>query len=71
MPFVFRFWPVALLFLAGQVYFLWRGCVLLARWIGNRWSRISAIAALLGIYVAMMTVKPGGLISDASCPIEK
>jgi uncharacterized protein len=56
MPFVFRFWPVALLFLAGQAYFLWRGCVLLARWIGNRWFRISAIAVLLGVYVALMAV---------------
>jgi predicted MPP superfamily phosphohydrolase len=56
MPFVFRFWPVALLFVAGQAYFLWRGCVLLARWIGNPWLRISAIAALLGLYVALMTV---------------
>jgi uncharacterized protein len=56
MPFVFRFWPVALLFLAGQAYFLWRGCVLLARWISNRWLRISAIAVLLGVYVALMSV---------------
>jgi uncharacterized protein len=56
MPFVFRFWPVALLFLAGQAYFLWRGCALLARWIGNRWLRVSAIIALLGIYVALMAV---------------
>jgi uncharacterized protein len=56
MPFVFRFWPVALLFLAGQVYFLGRGCVLLARWFGNRWFRIGAIATLLGVYVALMAL---------------
>lgn len=56
MPFVFRFWPVALLFLAGQAYFLWRGCVLLARWIGNRWLQTSAIAVLLGVYFALMAV---------------
>jgi hypothetical protein len=56
MPFVFRFWPIALLFLAGQVYFLWRGCVLLARWIGNRGLRIIAITVLLGVYVAMMAL---------------
>jgi uncharacterized protein len=56
MPFVFRFWPVALLFLAGQAYFLWLGCVLLARGISNRWLRISAIAVLLGVYVALMAL---------------
>ena len=56
MPFVFRIFPVLVLFLAGQVYFLWRGCVVLARWIGSRALRIGAITTLLGIYVALMAL---------------
>jgi uncharacterized protein len=56
MPFVFRILPVALLFLVGQAYFLWRGCVLLARWIRNRGLRIGAIAVLLGVYAVLMAL---------------
>jgi uncharacterized protein len=56
MPFVFRIFPVLLLFLAGQAYFLWRGCMLLARRIGGTGPRIAAITVLLGIYAALMTL---------------
>ena len=53
MPFVFNFAPVLLLFLGGQVYFLWQGCAFLRRRIGRQPGRILAMAALLGLYISV------------------
>ncbi|MBV9744953.1 MAG: metallophosphoesterase [Acidobacteriia bacterium] len=67
MPFVFDLLPVLLLFLGGQVYFLWRGCVFLVRHIANRAGRIAAMTVLLGVYAALFAanLRSGGRIQPA------
>jgi uncharacterized protein len=50
MPFVFRFTPVLLLFLGGQVYFPWRAAAFLRRRIRSRAWALTAGAALWAAY---------------------
>ncbi len=54
MPFVFDILPVLLMFLGGQVYFLWQACRLIIRWIPGTVARAAAITAVLGLYVGLL-----------------
>ena len=54
MPFVFKIFPVLLLFLGGQVYFLWQACRLIIRWIPRPAARAAAVTAVLGLYGALL-----------------
>jgi uncharacterized protein len=54
MPFVFDLLPVLLLFLGGQVYFLWQACRLIIRWIHRPAARAAAVTAVLGLYGALL-----------------
>ena len=54
MPFVFKIVPVLLLFLGGQVYFLWQACWLIIRWIHRPAARAAAVTAVLGLYGALL-----------------
>jgi uncharacterized protein len=54
MPFVFRYFPVLLFFLGGQVYFLWQVSAFFVRRIGKPFGRIAAVTAVVGIYVGLM-----------------
>ncbi len=53
MPFVFRFLPVLLVFLGGQVYFLWRICAFLVPRIRKTAGRIAAVTIVLGVYAGL------------------
>src|SRR5215469_1376483 len=53
MPFVFKFFPVLLLFLAGQAYFLWRICVFAVRRMAKRAARIAAVMVVLAVYAGL------------------
>src|SRR5215467_2661148 len=54
MPFVFKIFPVMLLFLGGQVYFLWQACRLIVRAVRRPAMRIAGVTALLGLYIALL-----------------
>jgi uncharacterized protein len=54
MPFVFYLPPVLVLFLGGQVYFLWRACAFLLRRIARPVVRVASVTAVLGVYFALM-----------------
>jgi predicted MPP superfamily phosphohydrolase len=54
MPFVFKIFPVLVLFLGGQVYFLWQACALILRVIVRPAARAAAVAAVLGLYGALL-----------------
>jgi predicted MPP superfamily phosphohydrolase len=54
VPFVFKFAPVLLLFLGGQVYFLWKAGALIVRVVRTPASRAAAVTAVLGLYVALL-----------------
>jgi len=54
MPFVFNILPVLLLFLGGQVYFLWQACRLIIRWIHRPAARAAAMTAVLGLYIGLL-----------------
>jgi uncharacterized protein len=56
MPFVFNLFPVLLLFLGGQVYFLWQACALILRRIRRPAARAAAVTAVLGLYGALLAV---------------
>jgi predicted MPP superfamily phosphohydrolase len=56
MPFVFNIFPVLLLFLGGQVYFLWQAWVLAGRAIRRQAWRAAAMAAVLGLYGALLAL---------------
>jgi len=54
MPFVFKFTPVLLLFLGGQVYFLWKACTLVLRLFHRPAMRVAAVTVVLGVYAALL-----------------
>jgi uncharacterized protein len=54
MPFVFHFFPVLLLFLGGQVYFLWGACRFVVRHTAKTGLRIAGVTAILGVYVGLL-----------------
>jgi len=54
MPFIFDLFPVLLLFLGGQVYFLWQAWVLIVRLIRRPAGRAAAMTAVLGLYGGLM-----------------
>src|SRR3974390_459269 len=56
MPFVFKLFPVLLLFLGGQVYFVWQACALILRAIRRPAARAVALTAVLGLYGALLAV---------------
>jgi len=56
MPFVFNFFPVLLLFLGGQVYFLWQAWALIARLIRRPAGRAAAMTAVAGLYGALFAL---------------
>jgi uncharacterized protein len=54
MPFVFAFPPVLLLFLGGQVYFLWHACRFVVRHTAKPAVRIAGVTAIVGVYVGLL-----------------
>src|SRR6516162_6519979 len=54
MPFVFKLTPVLLLFLGGQVYFLWKACALVLRLFHRPAMRVAAVTVVLGVYAALL-----------------
>jgi hypothetical protein len=54
MPFVFKIFPVLLLFLGGQVYFLWQASRLIVRKMHKPAWRGAAVTTVLGIYAGLL-----------------
>jgi len=54
MPFVFKIFPVLLLFLGGQVYFLWKACALILRVFRRPAGRAVGVTLVLGTYAALL-----------------